>query len=107
MFRIVGVIRKPKTKTRHLAMPCMMPLVQSDPILMSRGAIQHGIPADSSWMQIASAIELSLLEWLIKTTGDPWRIENESQQELRELSTPGMHGATWIRYRFRYPVPLE
>jgi hypothetical protein len=55
---------------------------------MSRGAIQHGIPADSSWLQIASAIDLSLLEWLIKTTGDRRRFGDESQQELRELSTP-------------------
>src|ERR1700730_8152569 len=50
-------------------MPCMTPLVQSDPTSMSRGAIQHRIPADSSWLQIASAIDLSLLEWLIKTLG--------------------------------------
>jgi hypothetical protein len=55
---------------------------------MSRGAIQHGIPADSSCLQIVSAIELSLLEWLIKTTGDPRRIRNDSQQELRELLRP-------------------
>src|SRR5260221_12517049 len=41
----------------------MMPLVQSDPTSMFRGAIQHRIPADSS------AIDLSLLEWLIKTLG--------------------------------------
>jgi hypothetical protein len=58
----------------------MMPLVQSDPTSMSRGAIQHGIPADSNWLQIASAIDLSLLEWLIKTTGDRRRFGDESQQ---------------------------
>jgi hypothetical protein len=46
-----------------------MPLVQSDPTSMLRGAIQHRIPVDSSWLQIASAIDLSLLEWLIKTLG--------------------------------------
>jgi hypothetical protein len=34
---------------------------------MSRGAIQQRIPADSRWLQIASAVALSLFEWLIKT----------------------------------------
>jgi hypothetical protein len=31
------------------------------------GAIQHRMPADSKWLHIASAVSLSLLEWLIKT----------------------------------------
>src|ERR1700737_3696442 len=56
-----------RTNTRHESMPLMIPSVQSDPALMSRGAIQHLIPADSSCWQIASAVALSLLEWLIKT----------------------------------------
>jgi hypothetical protein len=34
---------------------------------MSRGAIQQLIPSDSRRWQIASAIDLSSLEWLIKT----------------------------------------
>ena len=38
---------------------------------------------------MASAINLSWLEWLIKTTGERRRIGNESQQELRELCTMG------------------
>jgi hypothetical protein len=45
----------------------MIPSVQLDPGLMSRGAIQHLIPSDSRRWQIASAIDLSSLEWLIKT----------------------------------------
>jgi hypothetical protein len=45
----------------------MIPSVQLDPGLMSRGAIQHLIPSASRRWQIASAIDLSSLEWLIKT----------------------------------------
>jgi hypothetical protein len=35
---------------------------------MSRGAIQQLIPSDSRRWQIPSAIDLSSLEWLIKTS---------------------------------------
>jgi hypothetical protein len=34
---------------------------------ISRGAIQHLIPADSKWAQIVSAVARSLLEWLMNT----------------------------------------
>jgi hypothetical protein len=34
---------------------------------MSRDAIQQFTPQDSKWWQIASAVALSLLEWLINT----------------------------------------
>jgi hypothetical protein len=58
---------KTSTKIRELAMPRRMPSVQSAPGSMSRGAIQHCTPADSRCWQIASAIILSLLEWLMNT----------------------------------------
>jgi hypothetical protein len=41
---------------------------QPSPGMMSRGAIQQRIPADSSRLQTASAVSLSLLEWLMKTS---------------------------------------
>src|SRR6516165_5799117 len=53
--------------TRQASRPCMIPLVQLAPGSISRGAIQHLIPADSRWAQIASAVGRSLLEWLMKT----------------------------------------
>src|SRR5260221_8597295 len=52
---------------RQASRPCMIPLVQVAPGSISRGAIQHLIPADSRWAQIASAVGRSLLEWLRKT----------------------------------------
>src|SRR5262249_17940467 len=54
-------------RTRQASRPCMIPLVQGAPGSISRGAIQHLIPADSRWAQIASAVARSLLEWLMKT----------------------------------------
>jgi hypothetical protein len=45
----------------------MIPLVQVAPGSISRGAIQHLIPADSKWEQIVSAVARSLLEWLMNT----------------------------------------
>src|SRR5262249_32432415 len=53
--------------TRQASRPCMIPWVQVAPGSISRGAIQHLIPADSIWAQIASAVGRSLLEWLMKT----------------------------------------
>src|SRR5215469_12615828 len=53
--------------TRQASRPCMIPWVQVAPGSISRGAIQHLIPADSRSAQIASAVSRSLLEWLMKT----------------------------------------
>src|SRR6516225_7604404 len=53
--------------TRQASRPCMIPWAQAAPGSISRGAIQHLIPADSRWAQIASAVGRSLLEWLMKT----------------------------------------
>src|SRR5258707_15858204 len=54
-------------RARQASRPCMIPMVQVAPGSMSRGAIQHWIPADSKWAQIVSAVSRSLLEWLMKT----------------------------------------
>src|SRR5271166_6205924 len=41
---------------------------QGMPLLRSRGRIQHRIPADSSSLQIALAVNFSEVEWLINTS---------------------------------------
>src|SRR5215470_1655733 len=87
--------------TRQASRPCMIPWVQVVPGSISRGAIQHLIPADSRWAQIASAVGRSLLEWLMKTIDGmvPPRCENLTRfgfQWLAEKS-PGIGGFPFPR----------
>src|SRR6516164_2922702 len=74
--------------TRQASRPCMIPWVQVVPGSISRGAIQHLIPADSRCAQIASAVARSLLEWLMKTTDGmlPPRCEHLTRFGLRWLT---------------------
>src|SRR5215469_1712714 len=80
--------------TRHASRPCMIPWVQVVPGSISRGAIQHLIPADSIWAQIASAVGRSLLEWLMKTIDGmvPSRCQNFTRFGLQWLTekSPGL-----------------
>jgi hypothetical protein len=41
---------------------------QGMPLIRSRGRIQHRIPADSSSLQIALAVNFSVVQWLINTS---------------------------------------
>jgi hypothetical protein len=57
-----------RTMTREAAIAARIELAQVVPGKMSRGAIQHRMPFCSSIAQVASAIGLSLDEWLMNTS---------------------------------------
>src|SRR5215472_16776203 len=82
--------------TRQASRPCMIPWVQLVPGSISRGAIQHLIPADSRCAQIASAVGRSLLEWLMKTIDGmlPLWYQNLTRFQLQWLAekSPGIGG---------------
>src|SRR5258708_11759608 len=66
----------------------MMPLVQSDPTSISRGAIQHEIPAKLQLTANHICNRVILIGMANEDHRRPMANRHESQQELCELSPP-------------------
>ena len=61
-LELLALDEKISTMARHWSMALTMAAPHSSPGVMSRGAIQHRMPACSSVAQVASAVALSTCE---------------------------------------------
>jgi hypothetical protein len=64
----LALLEKTSTMMGQASMASTIDSVQSEPNATSRGAIQQRMPLASRMAQTASAVILSWLEWLMKTS---------------------------------------